>query len=105
MVRRLEWGGVGGARLWTELLFGRRQTRERDGVLRGAVPAAAVAAAATSVASVATVAAAAIAAAAISAAAAVAADRAAALLSDHLLQRIVSKGSWLEPQLFRWHHA
>ena len=26
-------------------------------------------------------------------------------LSDHLLQRVASKGGWLEPQLLRWHHA
>ena len=27
------------------------------------------------------------------------------LLGDHLLQRVVASRSWLEPQLFRWHHA
>ena len=39
---RLDWGGVGGARLWTELLFGRRLPRVQ--IFCGTVPAAALAA-------------------------------------------------------------
>ena len=27
------------------------------------------------------------------------------LLSDHLLRRVVSRRSWLEPHLLGWHHA
>ena len=27
------------------------------------------------------------------------------LLGDHLLRRRLSRRSWLEPQLLRWHHA
>ena len=109
---------MGGSRLWTELLFGRRLSR--DQVFCGAVPAASIAAA-----SIATIAAALAAAGAALAATSPAAALAAALaanssstaalaalaaavdrlLGNHLLQRLASKRSWLEPQLLRWHHA